>query len=255
MRLTVVNTGSEKGNCYALTDKSGDVLLLDFGCKWKHIQRAIDYRVSDVRGALLTHEHGDHMAAFKSLILCGIPVYTNEGAYNYIKSKYGDYATILPEKRPYAIGAYKVTPFQVPHTTRDESGQIVPCMNYGYHITHTEMGQLVYMTDLEFSPVSFHKAQIEHLLCEVNYCEELADREAENHEHRILGHMGFQTFKTKILRENMSDRLRTVTICHMSRTAADNGRILAETQQIVGKHVTVNLAAPGLKVELNKEPF
>lgn len=255
MKLTVVNTGSDKGNCYTLTASNGDVLLLDFGCRYKDILKAIDYQISAVVGALLTHEHGDHMAAFPHIYANGIAVYTNEGAFNHIKAKYGEYVTVLPEKRPKTIGDFVVTPFQVPHTTRDETGQIVPCMNYGYHIKHPEMGQLVYMTDLEFSPVSFKTARIEHLLCEVNYCEELTNREAENHEHRILGHMGFHTFKTKVLKQNLSDRLRTVTICHMSSSAADPGRIIAETQQIAGKHVEVNLASPGLTVELKKEPF
>lgn len=257
MELIVISTGSKKGNCYALRASDGCSLLLDFGCRWNDIARGIDYRVSDVAGALLTHEHGDHMVAFERVVSAGIPVFTNQSAFNVIKARYGEYAIILPEKRKFMIDRFGVTPFQVPHTTRDEDGNIVPCMNYGYHITHPEMGQLVYMTDLEFSPVSFQKAKIEHLLCEVNYCEDIVtDLQGEaNYSHRVLGHMGFETFKSKILLQNKSERLRTVTVCHMSDTAADIGRILAETQQIAGRNVAVNIAAPGLTVKLDKMPF
>lgn len=58
MLMRVVNTGSQHGNCYVLKSNSGEMLLLDCGCKYKDILKAIDYRTSDVSGVLLTHEHG-----------------------------------------------------------------------------------------------------------------------------------------------------------------------------------------------------
>lgn len=58
MFLRVISTGSNAGNCYALISGSGQILLLDFGCDKKKIQRGIDYRVSDVVGAVLSHGHG-----------------------------------------------------------------------------------------------------------------------------------------------------------------------------------------------------
>lgn len=58
MFLRVISTGSKPGNCYALISNSGQILLLDFGCDKKKILMGIDYRISDVVGAVLTHEHG-----------------------------------------------------------------------------------------------------------------------------------------------------------------------------------------------------
>lgn len=58
MFLRVISTGSKAGNCYALISNSGQIILLDFGCDKKKIQRGIDYRVSDVVGAILSHGHG-----------------------------------------------------------------------------------------------------------------------------------------------------------------------------------------------------
>lgn len=56
--MRVISTGSQAGNCYALTADSGEILILDFGCDHKKILRGIDYRISDVKAALLSHEHG-----------------------------------------------------------------------------------------------------------------------------------------------------------------------------------------------------
>lgn len=58
MFLRIISTGSQTGNCYALISDSGQILLLDFGCDKKKIQRGIDYKVSDIVGAVLTHGHG-----------------------------------------------------------------------------------------------------------------------------------------------------------------------------------------------------
>lgn len=58
MFLRVISTGSNAGNCYVLISGSGQILLLDFGCDKKKILRGIEYRVSDVVGAILSHGHG-----------------------------------------------------------------------------------------------------------------------------------------------------------------------------------------------------
>lgn len=58
MFIRVISTGSKAGNCYALISDIGEILLLDFGCDSKKILRGIDYGISDVTGAVLSHEHG-----------------------------------------------------------------------------------------------------------------------------------------------------------------------------------------------------
>lgn len=58
MFLRTISTGSKAGNCYVLVSDSGQILLLDFGCDKKKILSGIDYRVSDIVGAVLSHGHG-----------------------------------------------------------------------------------------------------------------------------------------------------------------------------------------------------
>ena len=58
MLLKVISTGSQAGNCYALIADNGEILLLDFGCEPNKILRGIKYKIFDVCGALLSHEHG-----------------------------------------------------------------------------------------------------------------------------------------------------------------------------------------------------
>lgn len=53
--LKTIATGSS-GNCHALiADK--EILLLDLGVSAKEIKKAIDFRVMDISGCLVSHNH------------------------------------------------------------------------------------------------------------------------------------------------------------------------------------------------------
>lgn len=53
--LKTIATGSS-GNCYALINDN-EILLLDLGVSAKIIKKAIDFRVSDISGCLVSHGH------------------------------------------------------------------------------------------------------------------------------------------------------------------------------------------------------
>lgn len=55
LMLKTIATGSS-GNSYALTNEN-EILLLDLGVNAKVIKKAIDFRVSDIAGCLVTHKH------------------------------------------------------------------------------------------------------------------------------------------------------------------------------------------------------
>lgn len=56
MRLRVVNSGSSGGNCYIL-ESNGRKILLDLGVRWEGVLTAIDYDLSAIDFALVTHSH------------------------------------------------------------------------------------------------------------------------------------------------------------------------------------------------------
>ena len=72
--LKIINSGSS-GNSYALIDNNNKILLLDLGLPAKEIKRAIDFRISDVVGAVVTHHHNDHSLAIVDFGKMGIPVF------------------------------------------------------------------------------------------------------------------------------------------------------------------------------------
>lgn len=57
MFVKCIGSGSS-GNSYALIDNQDNILLLDLGLSKKNIIKAIDFKVSNIVGAVVSHEHG-----------------------------------------------------------------------------------------------------------------------------------------------------------------------------------------------------
>lgn len=255
MFMRVISTGSTKGNCYALQSSTGEIVLLDCGCNYKKILRGIDYQISNVSGVLLSHEHGDHTKAFKEIMDAGIQIYTNDETVENMNIRTGELMKGVPERYPFKAGSFIVTPFELPHTTYDkETNQLVSCSNYGYLVGHKEMGRLLYMTDFEYCNYSFHRMQVEHMVIECNYCEELVDKTEANYSHRLKGHCSLSTCK-QFIKENFTESLRTVTLVHLSGQTSDSRKIQKEIQEVAGSNVLVQIGRAELEVDLNLCPF
>lgn len=255
MFMRVISTGSTKGNCYALRSSTGEIVLLDCGCNYKKILRGIDYQISNVEAVFLSHGHGDHTEAFKEILNAGIQIYTNDETVENMNIRTGELMKGVPERYPFKAGSFNVIPFELPHTTYDkDTKMLIHCPNYGYLVEHEEMGKLLYMTDFEYCIYSFQKMQVEHLVIECNYCEELVDRSEVNYSHRLKGHCSLPTCK-QFIKQNRTESLRTVTLVHLSGQASDACKIQKEIQEVAGSNVLVQIGRAGLEVDLNLCPF
>ena len=185
----------------------------------------------------------------------GIQIYTNDETMEHLKIITGELMKSVLERHPFRVGSFNVIPFELPHTTYDkDTKMLVPCPNYGYLVEHEEMGKLLYMTDFEYCIYNFRKMQVEHLVIECNYCEELVDKAEANYSHRLKGHCSLSTCK-QFIKQNRTESLRTVTLVHLSGEASDASKIQREIQQVVGNNVLVQIGRAGLEVDLNLCPF
>lgn len=186
----------------------------------------------------------------------GIQIYTNDETVEHLQIITGELMKGVPEKRPFRVGSFTVIPFYLPHTTRDkDTGQLIPCFNYGYIVENEEIGKLLYMTDFEFCRYNFKAMRLNHLVIECNYCGELVDKTAENYTHRLKGHCSLDTCKS-LVNTNHTAALRTVTLVHLSNEAADPEQILKEIKEaVVWDDALVQIATPGLEVNLDLCPF
>lgn len=147
------------------------------------------------------------------------------------------------------MGAYLVSPFEVPHD--------VPC--YGYQIVHKDMGKLIFVTDAMYIEYTF--PEVNHIMVEANYSQDILDENVASGEipqslrNRIMkSHMSFDTAKGMV-KANKSPHLRNVIMCHLSTRNSDKKRFQEEMQEVAGPYCNVEVAKKGLELEINKYPF
>lgn len=245
--LKTIATGSS-GNCYALMN-GNEILLLDLGVSEKVIKKAIDFRISDVVGAAVSHGHSDHAKSVKDFENMGIPVFSH-------KDMEIDFEGEHEERKHIKYGNFDINAFALTdkngkfmHTNND--GSECPC--YGFLIEHENMGKLLYITDTEF--VKWRFSGINHILISCNYQKKYISDSAKRN-HVLRGHMELETAKD-FIKANKSNDLRTVILCHMSGDSCNATECLSEVQKVVGEGVNVFVAHKGLEVELKESrcPF
>ena len=89
-------------------------------------------------------------------------------------------------------------------------------------------------------------------MIEANYAESLVKTSESQFNHRITGHCSINTAIDFIL-ANKNQKLRTVTLLHLSDTASDERMFKREVEKIVD--CPVYIAEPNLEILLDDCPF
>jgi len=225
MKLKIIGSGSS-GNCYILTSDSGQMLILDCGVPIKEIKKAIGWNVMNIAGCVISHGHSDHINAktHEELWMSGIRI---ERPY------LGDEGI-----EAYCMGDFIIHTFEVPHDGTDNRGMMIRC----------DGKTLLYITDAEYVRYNFKKFEVDYIICECNFQDELVDMESENLNHIYRGHMSLETC-IDFLKANATDSLRHIILCHLSKINADP----VECQIAVCKaipNVMVHVADKGLELQL-----
>lgn len=221
LRFISFGSGSS-GNCYLLVT-DGDALMVDAGVGIRTLKKYCrDFGVSlaDVHQLLITHDHADHIKSVGSISHeLHLPVYATESVHhgidrNYCVSRKVDAASrhYVRPSESFEVGAFKVTPFHVPHDSSD---------NVGYSI-EVEGVRFCIITDA--GEVTAEMAQqirlATHLVIEANHDREMlmAGPYPQHLKMRIsstTGHLSNNDC-AEALAANMTERLQQVWLCHLS---------------------------------------
>lgn len=223
LTLKTLATGSS-GNCYLLSTEE-ETLILDCGIGIKDIKRGLDYDLSKIQGIVCSHGHLDHVKSAEDFKLMGFEVWQP-----YL-SEY--------KRQMKKFGNFTVQSFEVPHDNE-------PCAAYFIKVNGHK---LLYATDFEYIGMSFRNIGLNTLLIECNYQKELVDKEAENRNHVLRGHAELKTV-LNIVKDNNSDSLKNVLLCHLSNRNAIPSECVSEVQKIVNKDVYVDYCRKCFEVVL-----
>ena len=244
MRLKVIGSSSA-GNAYVLTLDGGKSLLLDAGVPYRQIAKAVGADWSNLRAALITHEHGDHTAAVADLIARGMTIYASAGTAGVLCNRLTNRFGIVPVKHQlpfWTTAGATVTPFNVQHDAAEPLGFIID--------DAMARERLVYATDTYY--LRYKLRGVHYWLVECNFCDDLVVGDDAVDHRRIQSHMSLSRLKT-LLRANDLSVCRKIVLIHLSDAKSDEARMVREIAELTG--VDTVAAHAGDEIKLTKAPF
>lgn len=232
MDITVIASGSS-GNAYRISD--GDTaLLLDAGIPLQRIKQALNFRVRDLAGCLITHAHGDHTKAAGDLAKAGVDVYTSQGTIDACRLT-GHRMKPVKALQEVMIGTFAVLPFDVQHDAPEP---------LGFLLTSRRTGEkLLYFTDTYYLKYRF--TGLTHIMGECNYSMDIVEQSVRNGyippelvPRLIKSHMSLEHF-LDLLKANDLHEVKQIYLLHLSNNNSDAERFREAVQKLTGTEVYV----------------
>lgn len=230
INLKVIATGST-GNLFLLTD-GGQSLLLETGLPIASIKKSLNYKLSDISGCLISHEHGDHAKGVSGLISSGVDVYMSQGTKEALGVS-GHRVHAIEKDVVFTVGNFKVKAFEAVHDAADPVCYLIK--------SGTDL--LLFAIDTLYIKHTIPGLTI--IVAEVNHCEKILEENIQSGLYpeairsRVrYNHMSIKTFKG-FLEANDLSRLRQIHMVHMSKINSDPDRFKREVQAMTGADVFV----------------
>ncbi|MFF2449333.1 MBL fold metallo-hydrolase [Neobacillus sp. NPDC058068] len=223
---------SSKGNCYRVTD-GHTPLLLECGINYREIQKGFNFRMSEVAGCLVTHEHGDHSKSIKQVLKAGIDVYTSAGTAEAIRV---DHHRIKPVEagKQFTLGTWAIMPFDVQHDVSEP---------LGFLLANQTGEKLLFATDTYY--IKYRFPGLTHIMVECNYSREiLIENIVKGRVPRVMkqrlerSHFSLENVK-EFLKANDLTKVQEIWLLHLSDSNSDEELFKREVQEITGKLVYV----------------
>lgn len=235
--VKVIGSGSS-GNCY-LVNVNGTQLLLECGLSFKTIQKALNFKLSDVSACLVTHEHGDHSKAVKDLMKNGINVYATKGTFEALNVSGHRAISFRKDKVDtycyHFFNRFMILPFEAVHDVRE------PVSFYIQDI-HTKES-LLFITDTAY--IKYKIPNVDVLMVECNYVKSVIDKKVQDGKlHHVLrnrivkNHLSLETLKEALKQADLSN-LKEMYVLHLSDSNSDEKYILEELQKLTGKSIKI----------------
>ncbi len=245
MKLRVLGSSSH-GNCYLLrSETTGEVLVLEAGVRMQTVKKALDFRISDIVGCCVTHEHGDHAKYAGQFAGSLIPMVMSKGTADAVGIADYWYPT---SKCPLRLGGFRILSFPVRHDAADPRG---------FLIQHKECGTVLFATDTYYLPNTY--PGLNNILIECNYRLDILDSNIAAgivptavRDRIVKSHMSYNTC-CETLGANDLSQVNNIVLIHLSADNSHAEEFLSGISALTEKQVSV--ASTGMEIDFNKTPY
>ena len=208
-------------------------MLLEAGIPFRRIQQGLNFKVSQLAGCLITHEHQDHSKAAKDMLRAGIDCYMSEGTATALKLT-GHRVHVVKATEQFQVGNWQIKPFATIHDAAEPLGFLMASRGV----------KMLYATDTEYIPNRFRG--LTHILVECNYSREIVKRlmaagelDMELWRRVIQCHMSLETVEG-FLKTNDLSQVQEIWLLHLSNGNSDANQFKRTIQGLTGKVVKIS---------------
>ncbi len=222
-------SSSSSGNLYRISGGDSS-LLLECGLPIKKIRRALDHKLHQIDGVLLTHEHMDHAKAAKDIIKNGVDLYCSKGTAEAL-GIYGDnHVRIIKALTQFRIGdSWTILSFDTQHDAQEPLGYLI----------RNGSDKLVFATDTFYIKYKFQGLTI--IAVECNFSKSSISKEIHPaHKKRLWkSHMSLETL-LDFLSANDLSLVREIHLLHLSDDNSDEQLFREQVQGNTGIPVYIH---------------
>lgn len=224
---------SSEGNAYVVSDGTTE-LLIECGLGPRKLAQALGFRMAQLDGCLVSHEHKDHCKAVEAVIKSGVPVYLSQGTAAALELPEAllDMAVEMEAGVQFSVGSMEVLPFPAYHDAQEPLGFVIQ--------SRADEDVLAFITDTVNVPYNFPGVGI--LAVEANFQRDILDRcqkMPEKTRHRISNtHMEIDRLCACLKRMDLS-QCRELYLLHLSSATSHEGQFINKVRRVVPKTVTV----------------
>ena len=222
------HASSSRGNFYTVSDGE-NLLAIECGLRFPDLRRALGFRVSELCGCLVSHEHKDHSRAASDLARAGVDIYASAGTLAALGLSGARINSVTVHER-FFVGPWTVYPFDTTHDAAEPLGFVVI----------TETGEkLLYASDTPY--LKYMVEGLTVIAIECNYeASMLQESSLLPAVKRRIVHSHFSLEYVKgFLQANDLSRVREIHLLHMSDGNSDAARFKREVQELTGKPVVI----------------
>jgi phosphoribosyl 1,2-cyclic phosphodiesterase len=206
-------------------------ILLECGIAIRKIKEFLDFKLSNISGCIISHEHKDHSISTSKLIDECVEIYTSQGTADYIGLS-GNRVNIIKQKELFEIGTFKIMPFDLAHDAEEPLGFLIKSDNGA---------KILFIPDTQYCKYTFDG--ITHLIIECNHDVDIIKRRVKNNEmsiklaRRIMkNHMSLTECKN-FIKKNDNKKLEKIYLFHMSEKNSDPENFKKEINKLTGKQI------------------
>ncbi len=235
MRFIQHFSGSS-GNFYQVVSSNSGRLIIDPGVTWPKIQKALDFKLSNIEGCLISHSHKDHCHAVDSVIQAGIDVYTSAETIEKC-GLFHRRAKPIKNKDIFQTDSFQIYVFDTIHDCPGSVGFVI------MEIVTKEY--MLFVTDTMCIVPDF-KQKFSIVAIEANYCGETLERKVtqgkvnRSFADRLINtHMSVQETMRYIDKFIDKEKLHEIHLLHISGNNNDRERCRKRFEKKFMKDVVI----------------